>query len=571
MRNSAIRWLALCTLFVGAACSQTNTPEPTADASPNETIAQDRPNFVIILADDAALMDFGAYGGEAATPNIDRLAARGALFTNFHASPMCAPSRAMLMTGVDSHRNGVPNLPIFLPAEYKKSPGYEGVLNNRVRTIASILDENGYDTLITGKWHLGHEERNLPENRGFDRSYILDGSGADNFEHRPYLPVQGKPKWFKNGVRVDLPDDFYSSRFLVDQMIDFTKEARAGGEDNPFFAYIGFQAVHIPIQAPREFIEKYEGVYDDGWDALRQQRFEKAKALGLVPATAVLGDMLPVLDSWGKISEDKRKLASKSMAVNAAMLEAMDYHFGRYIEYLESIGEFENTVFIITSDNGPEASAPDIVPGMNAWLESVGYSRDYETLGEKGSYAFIGPAFASAAAGPSAYFKFHAGQGGLRVPLIVSGPGVPNGVRKDAFSFITDITPSILEMAGIAPPDDPAMEPMSGKSFAPLLRGEQDRVYGAEELIGVEAAGQKAMFRGDYKLVNNGAPYGDGAWRLYDLSIDPGETNDLAAREPALFDEMMRAYETYAEENGVLEMPEGYVPLLEMMKSTGGE
>lgn len=516
-------------------------------------------------------MDFGVYGGEAATPNIDRMAARGALFTNFHASPMCAPSRAMLMTGVDSHRNGVPNLPIFLPADYKKHPGYEGVLNDRVRTIAAILDDHGYDTFITGKWHLGHEERNLPQNRGFDRSYILDGSGADNFEHRPYLPVQGKPKWFKDGAPVDLPDDYYSSRFLVDQMINFTKEARASGEDNPFFAYIGFQAVHIPVQAPREFIEKYEGVYDDGWDVLRRQRFEKAKALGLIPQTAALGEMLPVLDSWGNISEDERKMASKSMAVNAAMLDAMDYHFGRYIEYLESIGEFENTVFIITSDNGPEASAPANVPGMNEWLKSVGYSRDYERLGEKGSYAFIGPAFASAAAGPSAYFKFHAGEGGLRVPLIVSGPGALNGFSTDAFSFITDIAPSILDLAGIAPPKDPELEPMSGKSFAPLLRGEQDRVYKADEAIGVEAAGQKAIFRGDFKLVRNSAPYGDGVWRLYDLSVDPGETSDLSEQQPQLFNDMMRAYEAYAAENGVLEMPENYVPLLEMLKSAGGE
>lgn len=556
--------LSATSLLLLAACNDATTQPDTEKNGPP---APEKPNIVLVLADDAALMDFGAYGGEAATPNIDMLATRGALFTNFHASPMCAPSRAMLMTGVDSHRTGVPNLPIFLPADYKKKPGYEGILNDRVRTIATMLDGHGYDTFITGKWHLGHEAGNLPENRGFDRSYILDGSGADNFEHRPYLPIQGKPKWFKDGAPVDLPDDFYSSRFLVDQMIDFMTEARAGGEDNPFFAYIAFQAVHIPIQAPREFIEKYEGVYDAGWDALRQHRFEKAKALGLVPPTATLGDMLPVLESWGKISSDDQKIAAKSMAVNAAMLEAMDYHFGRYVDYLKAIGEFENTIFIITSDNGPEASDPSLVPGMNAWLKSVGYSRDYETLGEKGSFAFIGPSFASAAASPSAFFKFHAGEGGLRVPLIISGPGVPSGAKPDAFSFITDLAPSILDLAGLPAPNEASIEPFTGKSFAPLLNGETTFIYDDDDVIGVEAAGQAALFRGEHKLVKNSAPYGDGQWRLYNLADDPGETADLSVAQPELFAEMMQAYETYAEENGVLEMPEGYVPLLEMLKS----
>lgn len=532
-----------------------------------EALAKTRPNIVLILADDVALMDFGAYGGEAATPNIDALAANGTLFTNYHTSPMCAPSRAMLMTGLDSHRTGVPNLPIFLPDEYKAKPGYEGVLDSKVQTIATRLKRYGYDTYITGKWNLGHTETTLPSQRGFDRSYILDASGADNYEQRPYLPGQGKPPWFKDGAAVDLPADFYSSQFLVDQMIAFMIEERRSSPDtkNPFFAYIAFQAVHIPVQVPREYSEKYLDTYEAGWDSLRAARFEKAKALGLVPDSAQLGDMLPVLRKWRNIPADARKSAAKSMAVNAGMLDAMDHHIGRYISYLKQIGEFENTIFVVTSDNGPEASDPSLLPGMSEWLRSVGYSNDYETLGEKRSFVVIGPEFASAAAGPSAFFKFYAGEGGLRVPLIMSGPGIPKGEKETNFSFVTDIVPSILEIAELPPTAD-SISSFNGSSVAPVLRGQADRIHDENEIVGMEAAGQAALFRGDYKLVRNNPPYGDGVWRLYNLAIDPGETQDLSVSQPKLFDDLCAAYDAYAEENGVLAMPKGYEAIKEIQR-----
>jgi len=321
-----------------------------------------QPNIVLILVDDAALMDFGAYGGEAATPNIDKLAKSGTMFTNYHTSPSCAPSRAMLLTGYDSHLTGVPNLPLFLPPEQVDEPGYEGILNNKVQTIATRLKQGGYSTFITGKWHLGHTEKTLPTKRGFDRSFILDASGADNYEHKAYLPTQAKPPWYEDGQPIDLPTDFYSSRNLVDKMMQFMEEDT--DKTNPFFAYLAFQAIHIPVQAPKEFIDKYEGVYDKGWDELKKERFEKAKALGLVPADVEMGAMLPQLTRWEAESAADKKLKAKAMAVNAAMLEAMDFHIGRYMDYLTQKGQLENTVFVITSDNGPEASDPSLVAGM---------------------------------------------------------------------------------------------------------------------------------------------------------------------------------------------------------------
>jgi len=331
--------------------------------------------------------------------------------------------------------------------------------------------------------------------------------------------------------------------------------------DAPFFSYLAFQAVHIPVQAPKSFIQKYEGVYDEGWAAIRAQRFKKAKELGLVKADATLGEMLPVLADWDALSADDKKLKSKSMAVNAAMLEAMDFHIGRYMDYLAQKGELDNTVFVITSDNGPEASDPSLVAGFGLWMQSVGYHRDYDKLGEKGSWNFIGPEYASAAASPSAFFKFYAGEGGLRAPLIVSGDNMPIQ-KKNALSFATDITPTILEIAGVNPSDN-AM-PFTGKSLIPLINNEAEYVYGSDEPIGMEAAGQSALFKGGMKLVKNGKPYGDGIWRLYNLETDPGEVLDLAKTQPALFKELMTHYVDYTKKYGVLDMFEGYEAVKEV-------
>ncbi len=519
-----------------------------------------RPNIVLILVDDAALMDFGAYGGEASTPNIDKLAKGGTMFTNYRTSPSCAPSRAMLLTGMDSHLTGVPNLPLFLPPEQVGEPGYEGILNNKVKTVATQLKQNGYSTYITGKWHMGHTEKTLASKRGFDRSFILDASGADNYEHKPYLPTQSKPPWYEDGQPIDLPKDFYSSRNLVDKMMQFMEEDT--DKANPFFAYLAFQAIHIPVQAPKEFIGKYEAVYEKGWDEIKKERFEKSKALGLIPANVEMGAMLPQLTRWEAESAEDKKLKAKAMAVNAGMLEAMDFHIGRYMTYLEQKGQLENTVFVITSDNGPEASDPSLVPGMNLWLSSVGYHIAYENLGEKGSFNFIGPQFASAAAGPSSYFKFYAGEGGLRVPLIISGSNLPQGQKKDAFSFVTDVTPTILDIAGVT-----TLNPeFTGRSLYPVIKGDTNRVYQASEAIGVEVAGHSALYKNGNKLVRNGPPYGDNVWRLFNLQNDPGEMKDLAATDKALFDDMMQEYKQYTAKFGVLEMPQNYSVMGEIQR-----
>lgn len=546
----ATGWHSACLFCAGMLVSLFAAAEPA------------RPNIVLIVADDVALMDFSAYGGEAHTPNIDALAEQGVLFANFHTTPMCAPSRAMLLTGMDNHLTGVATIPEVLPPEHKGQPGYSMYLEPGVETIAARLQPLGYRTLMTGKWHLGHGPGQLPNHHGFERSFVLDASGADNWEQRSYLPFYDIAPWFEDGEPATLPEDFYSSAFIVDKMLEYVEEARPA--DQPFLAYLAFQAVHIPVQAPREFSDNYRGVYDEGWQALRSARWQRARDRGLVPKDAPLAPMHPALADWDGLSDDERRLFSRRMEVNAGMIEAMDHHIGRFIAHLRAQGQYANTLFIVTSDNGPEAADPGDSTLMRLWLRLVGYdATSVDTLGERGSYGFIGPAWASAAAGPSDLFKFYSSQGGLRVPLIISGPGIAPNSLQPAFSIAADIAPTLLDLL-----QQPVAEAMTGRSLVPLLRGQVDSVYPADMPVGIETAGNAALFRGDYKLVRNLPPFGDGAWKLYNLATDPGETRDLAAQEPELLASLQQDYADYAQRVGVLEMPQGYESLQQLQANS---
>lgn len=514
----------------------------------------EQPNFVVVLVDDAALMDFHVYGGEAATPNIDELAAQGTLFTQHRATPFCAPSRAMLLTGMDNHLAGFGTIAEVLPPEHRGRPGYTMALEPGVETVATKLKRAGYRTYMTGKWHLGHGEGELPSDHGFDRSFILDASGADNWEDKPYLPYYKDAPWYEDGKKANLPDDFYSSTFIAGKMQAYLEADEARSE--PFFAYVAFMAVHIPVQAPKEYTEKYLEAYREGWNRIREQRWRRAQELGLVRDGAPLADQPETIPRWDELSEDQQRLAAKSMAVNAGALEAMDAELGHLIDYLKASGQYENTIFVVTSDNGPEGGDP-WDSAIQFWFDLSGYSREYDTLGERGSYVALGSGGASAAAGPNHLFKFHAGDGGLRVPLIMSGPGVPQAARTSAFTTMADLTPTILDLARVSD-EAPEAKPITGRSLLPLLSGETEIVYGPEDAVGFSTSGQAALYRGRYKLVRNLPPHGDSTWRLFDLTEDPGETDDLSDALPDLKAELMEEYRAYADRVGVLKLPPGY-------------
>mgnify|MGYP001183271126 FL=1 len=529
-----------------------------------EGVAPRAPNIVLLLADDLGFADLGAYGSEIQTPNIDGLAASGMRFSNFHVAASCAPTRAMLMTGLDSHTVGVANIPEAIPDEQTHAPAYQGVLDTNVPTIAEMLQAAGYRTIMTGKWHLGLADGERPSQRGFDRTLMLADTGADNWRQRSYLPIYAQANWYEDGKPTTLPDDFYSSEYLVDKAIEYI--GTDADAEAPFFAYVAFQAVHIPVQAPAAFRDKYLQTYADGWQALRTARSQGLADAGILPER-LQGLPMPTTPDWRSLTPEQQAFEARGMAVYAGMVDAMDHHIGRLVAHIDSIGELDNTIFIFLSDNGAEGSLATRALGNRAdaplgpfriWMRWVGYNTDSETLGERDSYHDIGPAWASAAVGPFAWYKFFAGEGGLRVPLVISGfrngqsiTSQTGGVSH-ALGWATDIAPTVLGLAGVQTSTD-----FEGKTLIPLLSADQPQVRGDDEGFGYELGGNKAWFQGDYKLLFN--RYGDDPqWQLFNLKADLAETRDLSESEPERFDAMRASYDAWAEAHGVLPVTAEY-------------
>ena len=463
------------------------------------------------------------------------------------------------MTGVNNHLAGVATIPEMVPPELSDYPAYQGVLSLNTVTIATLLQDAGYHTYLSGKWHLGSTPELIPFNRGFERTFMLADSGADNWEQRPYLPLYDTANWYMDGLPTSLPEDFYSSRNLVDTLIGFINSNL--GDGKPFFAYLPLQAVHMPVQAPQEYIDRYMDAYTDGWNVLRENRRQAAIEAGLVPADVPMARMHTTED-WDTLTNDAKRYEAKRMAVYGGMVEAMDHNIGRLLQWLKDIGEFENTIIIFTSDNGAEASDMTI-PGAALGRRITGHNIDYATLGLKQSLNTIGPSFASAAVSPLSWYKFQVGEGGMRVPLIISGPGLED--RKGfnhAFTWIADLAPTILKITGTDTPGKryggKPVYGMEGKDLTGLLTGHADQVYGSNDFVAYELAGNKVVFHGDYKIVLHARPQGDGQWRLYDIIRDPGETADLATKHPALFQRMLGEWEMFEQRAGVQTLPPGY-------------
>ncbi|WP_052072301.1 arylsulfatase [Sphingopyxis sp. MWB1] len=518
------------------------------------------PNIVLLVADDWGFTDVGAFGAEFATPHIDALARAGMRFSNFHVAGSCSPTRAMLQTGVMNHRAGLGNMPETIPDAHRGKPGYDTVMNHRVVTIAQIVKAAGYRTYLTGKWHLGSDATRLPEARGYDRAFSLADSGADNFEERPIDLMYDKAHWTEDGRPATLPPDYYSSRFVVEKAIEYIDAGRASGK--PFLASINFLANHIPVQAPDSDIARYAAMYREGWTALRAARAERAAQLGIIPAGVPMVRMNTTRD-WKVLEAKERAAAIRVMQAYAGMATAMDREVGRLVAHLKRSGDYDNTIFVFLSDNGPEPTNPYATLRGRLFL-NLRYDTSIANIGRRNSFSNIGASWASAAASPLSGYKFSATEGGLRVPLIIAWPGSPHiraGGVSDGFAYVTDILPTLAELAAVPLHDGrwqgKAVEPVTGRSLVPLLGGQAQDVYG-DTPLGYELSGNAALFRGGYKLVRNLPPTGDGQWRLYDLRADPGETRDLAKAMPERFAAMMADYRAYAAENGVLEMPPGY-------------
>jgi len=528
---------------------------PLAAQAPADAPAQ-KPNILLVLLDDVGFMDFGAYGSNTATPNIDALGRAGVMFTRYYTHPLCGPSRASLMTGQDNHLVGAGTLSEALTEEMHALPAYNGVWKESQQTIATHLKGAGYQTFVVGKWGIGHGGTNPPNRFGFDRSFVLDATGGDNYEAKPYVPLYKEVFWTEDGQRVKLPDDFYSPRNIVDKAISYIDQADS---TKPFFAYVAFQAVHMPNQAPREYVDKYNGVFDRGWDVMRQERLQRAIELGLVPEGTRLSPTAYDHRRWNDLTPEEQRYWARSMQVNAGMMDAADEQLGRLLAHLKAKGELDNTIIVVASDNGPESntvgkiSAQPLLSIELAWLAVEGWDNSYENLGQRGSHSTIGPEWATVSAAPFHLYKFNATEGGLRVPMVVAGPSIASRGFVDGRAMVADIAPTLLSFAGVTyQPTD-----FYGRSLAPILTGQAPEVYGEDESFAFETSGASALYRGRWKITRTLRPLGDDKWHLYDIAVDPGETTDRSAEHPELFREMIAEFDTYAKRVGVYEMPPG--------------
>jgi arylsulfatase len=549
------------TLLVTAGCSHTPPPGTERPAAP--ALAK-RPNFLLILADDLGTTDIGAFGGEIQTPNIDRLAKGGTQLTQFYASPFCSPTRAMLMSGADNHRAGFGDMAELMLDVQRGHDGYEGYLNQKVLAIPEVLKQAGYRTVMAGKWHLGNTEAQSPAARGFDRSYAMTMGGASHFGDQfgifalaPNKPI--KAMYRENGKAIDIPrQGFYSSEVFASRVIQYLDDTRGDGT-KPFFAYLAFTAPHWPLHAPDEDIRKYEGRYDAGYDAIRQERLQRMKALGLVPADAQVYDGHPRWRKWATLSPDEKRSESKRMAVYAAMVDNMDRQIGRVLSHLEKTGELDNTVIVFLSDNGADGNSIYDYGRTREWIRKD-MDNSVENAGREGSYIEYGPGWAQVGMTPLHLYKSFMYEGGIRVPAIVWGPtqGIPAQRRSHEVARVVDIAPTLYEMAGTAHPgtsyQDKKVFPVTGRSLQAFLRGERPHVYGPDDALGWELGGRKALRKGDWKIVMANAPWGSGHWELYNLANDPTEQRNLAAAQPAKLQELLVAWREYVSSNGVLEI-----------------
>ena len=518
-------------------------------------LADERPNIVLIVADDVGFSDIGAYGSEIRTPNLDALALEGMRLTNYHAAPTCGPSRSMMLTGVDHHLagSGINRAGLFRLPELRGRPGYEGYLNDRVVTFATLLNDAGYHTYATGKWDPGTRPGQLPIDHGFEKSFILAAGGGSHFDDMAGTtrPVAVVP-YYENENKVEkLPEDFYSSEFYTDRIIDYIN---SNDDGQPFMAYLSYTAAHWPLQVPDDWLDRYADDYEEGWHAVRKSRFNRQKDIGVIPAHAQLSNEHPAVEAWEDLLPAQRQVELRRMRIYAAMIENMDHHIGRLLDNLRERDTNRETIIIFVSDNGAEGNAVDRIMDNSYWIPST-FDNRLDNLGRQGSYVWLGLGWAQASVSPFHLHKSYTTAGGLRTPAIVySTDGRTGTGLKDAIITVRDIAPTILELAGVEQPDGSfkgkPVHRMSGTSFLDYLGGRSDAVHDNEPL-GWELYGSRALIKGEWKAVRIFPPAGTGDWQLFNIKTDPTETANLAADFPDVIAELTADWDAYADANGV--------------------
>ena len=517
---------------------------------------QSKPNFLIIVVDDMGWSDPGFLGSSIKTPNIDALARSGTFFSDFYVAPTCSPTRAMLMTGVSSHAAGLGTMHHAQTTNQVGLLEYGAQLHDGVVTMAEMLQEDGYATFLSGKWHLAVDADQRPSNRGFERSFgLLEGGASHFYDGLPIHQIE-HVTYLEDGQPHELSTDFYSTYAYTDKIIEYIDTA----DDKPFLAYLAYTAPHDPLQVPSDWMDRYDGVFNAGPAHEKAKRVERLVQLGLLTGDEALTPARNFprwLDAykapWTERDPAERAADATRMEIYAAMIELMDEQIGRVLARLEEKNELENTYIFFMSDNGASAGTPFTYPGNNREWVNRTFDLSDEKMGTIGSFTTMGREWTNASNTPFRLFKVSAGEGGVRSPLILAGPGIKENAIASTPVHVTDVLPTIQKLASLTPSEmsvyDGKMLPQ-GASLLPLPGHAKDQPGGRP--IVIELFGNRMVRMGDRKAVYLPQPLGSGTWELYNIDADPSATENLASAEPATLAELTAVYDEYAAANNIV-------------------
>jgi arylsulfatase A-like enzyme len=556
--------IAFISFLIGCAKAPVDADRMTEEAQK----LKKRPNFITIVIDDMGFSDLGIYGGEIPTPHIDGLSNDGIMLTNFYSAPTSTPARAMFFSGLDNHQAGLGTMLPFLRDKQKGKPGYEGLVPKDVKIFPEKLKANGYQTMMTGKWDLGEEPGQYGSDRGFTNTKALllpggdvhysekDGTIITSKDGEYYRELSRTSPYNENGKELKkFPKEFYSLDYYTDTAIEMLNSR---DKTKPFYLNIAHIGVHCPLQAPPEVTEKYISTYSKGWDALRKERFERQKKLGLFPKDAELPDR-PDIPDWDSLDKETQKFEAKKMAVYAAMVEILDKNVGRLVEHLQKSGDYENTAIFVFSDNGAAYRAPALTEkGRGDYLKENFFTdhnfnkkENYDQIGSRHSYYSYGKEWAMLSNAPFNKTKGTTFEGGIHTNAIIHYPGSKvAGVTLSRLTSVMDIGPTILEMAGITQSVKSSSKQQRGVSMAAVFKGKITE--DPERIIGWEFDGKKGLRKGNWTLSQKG---NDEHVYLFNLKEDPFEAHDLSSANPEKFAELWKAYEEYEKNNGVIRVP----------------
>lgn len=502
--------------------------------------SQERPNIIMIVVDDLGYSDITPYGAnEIQMPNISRLANEGIRFRQFYNNGISAPTRASLITGQYQHKAGMGFFSNNLGL-----PAYQGFLNKESLTVAEVLRNAGYTTLMSGKWHVGEAYDQQPNQRGFDHFFGFLGGASSYYAHESNNRNGfGQFGFVKDNQPYTLPEGVHLTDAITDNAIEFLEGQKDDGK--PFFLYLAFNAPHWPLQAKPADIAKYKGKYNEGWDSLRTVRYENAKERGVFPADQEITRRDSLIPEWNTLTYDEKKFWERRQEVFAAMIDHMDQSVGRILKELRKLKQDKNTLILFISDNGAQGGYGNA---------SYARSRANASVGEPGSYEVQNAYWSQSGNSPLRDYKGRPYEGGIGAPFIAWYPKAikRRGLVVDGIGHLIDIAPTFYDVAGAEYPKEfngVVTNALPGKSLLPVLFGQEESVQ-REKPLCWERAGNQAVRLGNWKYLSI---YPENEEELYDLSTDRGENHNVAAEHPEIVAQMRAIYAQWAAENDVVD------------------